>query len=123
MENAMMHRVLYTALLLCVSTETSQGQSVLNQSSVPIVKEGGNTTIPWSYENATFPNLFWYFQNHNQAPQILYYENMDATSVPASFRNRISVKHDKDKKTFDLQITRMLLSDSSMFLCALNPTV
>ncbi|KAK1156705.1 hypothetical protein AOXY_G25726 [Acipenser oxyrinchus oxyrinchus] len=122
MENAMIHRVLYTALLLCVATETSQGQSV-NQSSVLIVKEEGNTTIPCSYKDATFPSLFWYIQNHNQAPQILYYENMDATSVPASFRNRISVKHDKDKKTFDLQITRVLLSDSSMFLCALNPTV
>ncbi|KAK1156706.1 hypothetical protein AOXY_G25727 [Acipenser oxyrinchus oxyrinchus] len=122
MENAMMHRVLYTALLLCVSTETSQGQSV-NQSSVLIVKEEGNTTIPCSYKDATVQFILWYIQNHNQAPQILYYEHMDATSVPASFRNRISAKHDKDKKTFDLQITRVLLSDSSMFLCALNPTV
>ncbi|KAK6466188.1 hypothetical protein HHUSO_G36667 [Huso huso] len=117
-----MHRVLYTAMLLCVSTETSQGQSV-NQYSVLIVKEEGNTTIPCSYKDDTFPNLFWYIQNHYQAPQILYYEKTWMLSVPASFRNRISVTHDKDKKTFDLQITRVLLSDSSMFLCALNPQV
>ncbi|MGH0177836.1 UNVERIFIED_CONTAM: hypothetical protein FKN15_075767, partial [Acipenser sinensis] len=115
-------RICIINCFLCFHLETSQGQSV-SQSSVLIVKEEGNTAIPCSYKDATFPNLFWYIQNHNQAPQILYYEHMDTTSVPASFRNRISVKHDKDKKPFDLQITRVLLSDSSMFLCALNPTV
>ncbi|MBN3273061.1 TVA3 protein, partial [Polyodon spathula] len=114
--------LLIVPCFLCFNLETSQGQSV-NQSSVLTVKEEGHTTIPCSYKDATLPFLFWYIQNHNLAPQILYYENIDATSVPASFRNRISAKHDNNKKTFDLQITRVLLSDSSVFLCALNPTV
>ncbi|MBN3321916.1 TVA1 protein, partial [Atractosteus spatula] len=103
--------------------ETAGGQSV-DQSSSVTVKEQGDTTIPCSYKDPpTGFTMFWYVQTSGKAPEAIYNELLPKDSVPPRFQNRLSADHEKKQKTFHLQISPVELSDSSVYFCALQPTV
>ncbi|MGH0156435.1 UNVERIFIED_CONTAM: hypothetical protein FKN15_031392 [Acipenser sinensis] len=115
--------VLTTALLL-ILIEMTQADSV-TQSSHPIVlKQRESTTIQCAYETAaTARGFFWYIQDPNQAPQLILNEYSQAEDIPPRFQNRFSASHEKTEKTFHLNITAAVLSDSATYFCALRPTL
>ncbi|MBN3303019.1 TVA3 protein, partial [Amia calva] len=88
------------------------------QTSV-LLKEGANYTIYCKYETTTVsPTLFLYFQESNKAPQHmlgLY------SQTETRFRERFSALHDETGKTFNLTLSRVVLSYSATYYCALVP--
>ncbi|MGH0143688.1 UNVERIFIED_CONTAM: hypothetical protein FKN15_018545 [Acipenser sinensis] len=102
----------------------TQADSV-TQSSHPIVlKQSESIIIQCVYETASTPNgLFWYIQDPNQAPQLILRDYSKQEDIPPRFQNRFSASHNKTKKTFHLNITAAVLSDSATYYCALRPTL
>ncbi|MBN3321918.1 TVA3 protein, partial [Atractosteus spatula] len=104
--------------------ELARGQTVNQSESSITVKEEKHVMIPCSYKDASGSfYMFWYFQALNQAPYAIYNELLKDESIPKKFKNRLSADHDKAQRTFHLQISSVELSDSSVYFCALQPTV
>ncbi|MGH0138474.1 UNVERIFIED_CONTAM: hypothetical protein FKN15_076905 [Acipenser sinensis] len=102
-----------------------QGDKVAQPSNSPLVKETENTAIHCKYilTSGGTPVLFWYIQDPNQAPQLILSVYSKQEDIPPRFRNRFSASHDKTEKTFHLNITAAVLSDSATYFCALRPTL
>ncbi|KAK1156657.1 hypothetical protein AOXY_G25672 [Acipenser oxyrinchus oxyrinchus] len=115
----------FIVLLFCLIIEMTQADSVTQHFKSIVVKETHNSTIHCQYETASSPTLFWYIQDPNQAPQLILGEFTQNDNIPLRFRNRFSVSHDKKQqnKTFHLNITAAVLSDSATYFCALSPTL
>ncbi|MBN3287728.1 TVA84 protein, partial [Polyodon spathula] len=102
-----------------------QGDTVTQLSNSTLVKETEDTTIHCKYDltSSSTPYLFWYIQDPNQAPQLILSEYSQAEDLPPRFQNRFSPSPDKTEKTFHLNITAAVLSDSATYICALSPTL
>ncbi|MGH0177078.1 UNVERIFIED_CONTAM: hypothetical protein FKN15_074291 [Acipenser sinensis] len=101
----------------------TQADSV-TQSSHPIVlKQRESSIIQCAYATAVASGLFWYIQDTNQAPQLILNEYSKQEDIPPRFRNRFSASHNNTEKTFHLNITAAVLSDSATYFCALRPTL
>ncbi|MBN3281123.1 TVA3 protein, partial [Polyodon spathula] len=72
------------------------------------------------YETSGSPNLFWYIQEHNKAPELLLNEYLNDNP---RFKECFSASHDKSKKTFNLTLSAAVLSDSATYFCAVRPTL
>ncbi|MBN3288583.1 TVA1 protein, partial [Polyodon spathula] len=103
-----------------------RGDSV-NQTAFPImVKEGQTVQIPCSYKlsSSTSANLLWYRQYASGSMEFVLLKYTSAGQVyetPGALGERFSAEVDSQR--FTLSITRVLLSDSLMYYCALRPTV
>ncbi|MBN3276822.1 TVA1 protein, partial [Polyodon spathula] len=106
-------------------TEMIQGDTVTQPSNLTLIKETGDTTIHCKYDfkSGSTPYLFWYIQDPNQDPQLILNEYSQQEEIPPRFQNRFSVSHDNTEKTFHLNITAAVLSDSATYFCALRPTL
>ncbi|MGH0169327.1 UNVERIFIED_CONTAM: hypothetical protein FKN15_056667 [Acipenser sinensis] len=114
----------FTLILLCLIIEMIQGDTVTQPSNSTLVKETENTAIHCKYDlTSGTPYLFWYIQDPNQAPQLILSDYSKQEDIPPRFRNRFSASHDKTEKTFHLNITAAVLSDSATYFCALSPTL
>lgn len=98
-----------------------QGDTVIQPSNKTLVKETENTTVHCNYDGST-PYLFWYIQDPSQAPQLILSDDSKQEDIPPRFRNCFSASHDKTEKTFHLNITAAVLSDSATYFCALSTT-
>ncbi|MBN3300708.1 TVA3 protein, partial [Amia calva] len=108
-------------VILFYHLDGALGQSV-NQSALMLsVREEESVTLPCSYKDVSNPNLFWYIQGPNLPPELIY-NGLLAGNVPASFENRLAATHNSKERTFNVQISGVRLSDSSVYYCALNPT-
>ncbi|MGH0179118.1 UNVERIFIED_CONTAM: hypothetical protein FKN15_017695 [Acipenser sinensis] len=96
-----------------ISREMIQGDTVTQPSNSTLVKETENTAIHCNYDG-TASDLFWYIQDPNQAPQLIF-SDYSLEEIPPRFRNRFSASHDKTEKTFHLNITAAVLSDSATY--------
>ncbi|MBN3274490.1 TVA1 protein, partial [Polyodon spathula] len=104
--------------------EMIQGDTVTQPSNSTLVKETENTTIHCKYDltSGGTPYLFWYIQDPNQAPQLIL-NSYAQEDIPPRFQNRFSASPDKTEKTFHLNISAAVLSDSATYFCALRPTL
>ncbi|MGH0182353.1 UNVERIFIED_CONTAM: hypothetical protein FKN15_008966 [Acipenser sinensis] len=104
--------------------ENTQGQSVNQNASSVTVKEEENATLPCYYKDAAAKdvNLFWYIQTGSRTPHPIYSDLLGDSNFPSKLQNRLSASHDKTGKTFNLIISSVELSDSSVYFCALQPT-
>uniref|UniRef100_A0A3B3D5N9 Ig-like domain-containing protein n=1 Tax=Oryzias melastigma TaxID=30732 RepID=A0A3B3D5N9_ORYME len=76
--------------------------------------EGEYVTLSCKY-SGSINYIFWYQQNSSSSPQYLIKEYADT--------EKFSVKHNKPKKEFHLQISSAAVSDSAVYYCAVEPTV
>ncbi|MBN3270745.1 TVA1 protein, partial [Polyodon spathula] len=100
-----------------------QGDTVTQPSNSALVEEAEDTTIHCKYDftPGSTPYLFWYIQDPNQAPQLILSDYSQAEYISPRFQNHFSASHDKTEKTFHLNITAAVLSDSATYFCALKP--
>ncbi|MBN3273058.1 TVA1 protein, partial [Polyodon spathula] len=102
----------------------TRADSVTQPSHPIVLKQSESTIIQCKYEAAnTAPGLFWYIQDPNQAPQLILNGYSQTEDIPPRFRNRFSASPNKTEKTFHLNITAAVLSDSATYFCALSPTL
>ncbi|MGH0181373.1 UNVERIFIED_CONTAM: hypothetical protein FKN15_006570 [Acipenser sinensis] len=85
--------------------------------------ESESTIIQCAYETAVANGLFWYIQDPSQTPQLILNAYSQAEDIPPRFKNRFSASHNNTEKTFHLNITAAVLSDSATYICALSPTL
>ncbi|MBN3300707.1 TVA84 protein, partial [Amia calva] len=106
-------------ILYHFSLGMTQGDSV-HQFPSYHVSEQEKITLYCRYETLSTPNLFWYIQDGNKAPQFMMsnYLNEDAR-----FKDRFSAHHDSNKKFFNLTLSAAVLSDSATYFCAMRPTL
>ncbi|MBN3277621.1 TVA1 protein, partial [Polyodon spathula] len=105
--------------------EMIQGDTVTQPSILTLIKESQNITIHCKYDIAVGYNpnaLFWCIQDPNQASQLILSEHSQE-DILSRFQNRFSALHDKTEKTFHLNITVAVLSDSATYFCALSATL
>ncbi|MBN3274491.1 TVA84 protein, partial [Polyodon spathula] len=100
-----------------------RADSVTQPSNSIVLKQSKSTVIQCAYDAALTNGLFWYIQDPNQAPQLIRSEYSPAEDIPPRFRNRFSASPNKTEKTFHLNITAAVLSDSATYFCALKPTL
>ncbi|MGH0187120.1 UNVERIFIED_CONTAM: hypothetical protein FKN15_023862 [Acipenser sinensis] len=100
----------------------TQADSVTQPSHPIVLKQRESTIIQCVYETAVANGLFWYIQDPNQAPQLIL-SGYSQEDIPPRFRNRFSASHNNTEKTFHLNITAAVLSDSAMYFCALRSTL
>ncbi|MGH0156932.1 UNVERIFIED_CONTAM: hypothetical protein FKN15_072391 [Acipenser sinensis] len=104
-------------------SKMTQADSVTQPSHPIVLKQSEGIIIQCTYETAvTAPSVFWYIQDPNQAPQLIL-SGYSQEDIPPRFRNRFSASHNKIEKTFHLNITAAVLSDSATYFCALSPTL
>ncbi|XP_076601226.1 T cell receptor alpha variable 36/delta variable 7 [Chaetodon auriga] len=82
---------------------------------VMLALEGDNVTLSCKYSGSV-NGLYWYQQKSSSSPQFLISGYSDKTA-------KLSVKEDKTKKEFHLQISSAAVTDSALYYCALQPTV
>ncbi|KAK1156654.1 hypothetical protein AOXY_G25668 [Acipenser oxyrinchus oxyrinchus] len=109
---------LVNIILLCVVGMT-QGDAVHQLPSIHLT-ENEKRILFCQYETSGSPDLFWYIQEHNKAPEHLLNEYLNDNP---RFKERFSASHEKSEKTFNLTLSAAVLSDSATYFCALRPTL
>uniref|UniRef100_A0A8C1JTG0 T-cell receptor alpha/delta variable 18.0 n=1 Tax=Cyprinus carpio TaxID=7962 RepID=A0A8C1JTG0_CYPCA len=104
-----------------------RGQHTVRQSSSSSLAYTGETaTLNCEYNTTdTLPALLWYRQTKNLSPEyILVRHNFGNGSNSKDFPNkRFQSQLDSAARRISLTIQNLHLSDSSMYFCALRPTV
>uniref|UniRef100_A0A3B5RBG4 Ig-like domain-containing protein n=1 Tax=Xiphophorus maculatus TaxID=8083 RepID=A0A3B5RBG4_XIPMA len=77
--------------------------------------EGNDVTLSCNY-SGTVTLLLWYRQTPSSSPQLV-------TSGYSDTTGRLSLRHEKTRKTFHLLISSAAVTDSAVYYCALQPTV
>ncbi|KAM9306145.1 T cell receptor alpha chain MC.7.G5-like isoform 9-T9 [Pholidichthys leucotaenia] len=99
---------------MIVSFQSVSSEDLLTSFEDEIMSlEGETVTLSCNYSAST-SYFYWYKQKSSFSPQFLisgYSEKMD----------RMSFKHNKQGKTFQLQISSAAVSDSAVYYCALQP--
>ncbi|KAK1156675.1 hypothetical protein AOXY_G25694 [Acipenser oxyrinchus oxyrinchus] len=117
-------RTWVTVLLFCLSIKMTRADSVTQHSNSIVLKQRESSIIQCKYETAgTAQGVFWYIQDPNQAPQLILSEYSEKEDIPPRFQHRFSASHNNAEKTFHLNITAAVLSDSATYFCALRPTL
>ncbi|RLV62050.1 hypothetical protein DV515_00019733 [Chloebia gouldiae] len=96
------------------------GQDTVTQEDGPVtVKQGHPFHTTCKYQSSNFYALFWYQLRKGQAPQLLSYQ---AGSGP-KHSGRITTHLNTTGKFSVLQLEEVELSDSALYLCALQDTL
>uniref|UniRef100_A0A671WGM9 Ig-like domain-containing protein n=1 Tax=Sparus aurata TaxID=8175 RepID=A0A671WGM9_SPAAU len=107
------------------SSECKGADRVIQPTGDVIVTEGDTVTLDCKFETSN-PSyyLFWYKQDGNNSPKfILSRIQRDDGNSPDEFKERFSSTLDSTSKSGPLKIQKLQLSDSSVYYCALQPTV
>ncbi|XP_055487445.1 uncharacterized protein LOC129694719 [Leucoraja erinacea] len=97
--------------------------SVTQDPPESTVEEGQTTTLNCSYSIAD-RNIFWYMQHHGQTPKYLLKVVYPGKMVrPAECPDRFSAASQKESKMASLTLSGALVSDSAVYLCAMEPTM
>ncbi|KAM7399974.1 hypothetical protein PAMA_004594 [Pampus argenteus] len=108
--------LLHFIWMVMVTFHTGSSEDLLKPfKDVILALEGDNVTLSCNYSGT--PNgLYWYQQKSSSSPKLLIMEYSEKVEG-------LSFKHDKETKTFHLQISSAAVSDSAVYYCALQPTV
>uniref|UniRef100_A0A3P9ME36 Ig-like domain-containing protein n=1 Tax=Oryzias latipes TaxID=8090 RepID=A0A3P9ME36_ORYLA len=77
--------------------------------------EGDTVTLSCKYSGSVY-NVQWYQQKLSSTPQFIMADFSEKTE-------KFSVKHDKQKQEFQVQISSAAVTDSAVYYCAVRPTV
>uniref|UniRef100_A0A3B3IDE5 Ig-like domain-containing protein n=1 Tax=Oryzias latipes TaxID=8090 RepID=A0A3B3IDE5_ORYLA len=77
--------------------------------------EGDTVTLSCKYSGSVY-NVQWYQQKLSSTPQFIMADFSEKTE-------KFSVKHDKQKQEFHVQISSAAVTDSAVYYCAVRPTV
>ncbi|RLV62269.1 hypothetical protein DV515_00019489, partial [Chloebia gouldiae] len=96
------------------------GQDTVTQEDGPVtVKQGHPFHTTCKYQSSNFYALLWYQLRKGQAPQLLSHQ---AGSGP-KHSGRITTRLNTTGKFSVLQLEEVELSDSALYLCALQDTL
>ncbi|KAG9338452.1 hypothetical protein JZ751_025856, partial [Albula glossodonta] len=107
---------LFCVILLC-SIGNTQGDDVVHQNHSIFVTEKEKALLYCQYETTGTATLFWYIQQENKSPELIYNEYSQDN------KKGFEAHPDKSAKTFNLEIAAAGLSDSATYYCALSPTL
>uniref|UniRef100_A0A4W3H0E2 Ig-like domain-containing protein n=1 Tax=Callorhinchus milii TaxID=7868 RepID=A0A4W3H0E2_CALMI len=102
------------------------GDSVTQLESALTVNEGQDVALQCNYTatSTTTPNLFWYRQYPNKAPEYILWTYSRGQPQHTDFaKERFSTKVDESRRTDPLNIAQVRVADSAGYYCALSPTV
>ncbi len=101
----------------------SNGDTITPDKTEEFVAEGSNVTLSCSYSSAR--SLLWYRHYPGSAPEYLVLISEGSKQVQTSdVDQRFSTNIRKEKqKHVDLIISSAAVSDSTLYYCALTPTV
>uniref|UniRef100_A0A3B3H493 Immunoglobulin V-set domain-containing protein n=1 Tax=Oryzias latipes TaxID=8090 RepID=A0A3B3H493_ORYLA len=122
---------------ICVHSADSKLTAVKKEEST---LEGTSVTLSYKYSasGVAADYFFWYRQFPGKPPEFLISHLRTGASmsnpVPGVSVNfiisdlleeteNVSVKHDKEKQEFHLQISSAAVTDSAVYYCAVTPTV
>ncbi|KAI3374108.1 hypothetical protein L3Q82_005927 [Scortum barcoo] len=84
-------------------------------NEIMLALEGETVNLSCNYSGSV-DYVCWYQQKSSSSPQLLITEYSEE-------KQRLSLKHDKRKKEFHLEISSAAVTDSAVYYCAVRPTV
>ncbi|CAM4552490.1 unnamed protein product [Lepidochelys kempii] len=123
LQNALL--VGFTALSsACLLRGFVQGDSVLQSPLEVTVSEGYDVLLQCNFTiMSNSPNLFWYHQYPNQAPQHILTAYKSPEEKSASTSGKLSNVLLQYNKTVPLKIEAVSLQNRAVYHCALRPTL
>lgn len=103
-------------------TEGSFGQIVTQKERTMIVNQGARISLDCVYDKNVY-YLFWYIQPPGKPPRIFLTDLGDGTSSGEGRSHNFQAKHDKNKKSFNMEKSASQLNDSAVYFCAGSDTV
>eukprot|EP00063_Salmo_salar_P068441 XP_014043276.1 PREDICTED: uncharacterized protein LOC106596514 [Salmo salar] len=108
-------------MVLSISRGTSVEDIITPDRDVVDVMEGSSIKLSCRYNSSLTNSLLWYLQHPGSSPQFLIVDysgiitNTDST--------KWTLIHEKEKTRVDLDISSTEVTDSTLFYCALKPTI
>uniref|UniRef100_A0A670JB39 Ig-like domain-containing protein n=1 Tax=Podarcis muralis TaxID=64176 RepID=A0A670JB39_PODMU len=109
-------------LLIIISALRSFGQNVTQKERTMIVNQGARISLDCVYDKNVY-YLFWYIQPPGKPPRIFLTDLGDGTSSGEGRSHNFQAKHDKNKKSFNMEKSASQLNDSAVYFCAGSDTV
>uniref|UniRef100_A0A3P9HVP3 Ig-like domain-containing protein n=1 Tax=Oryzias latipes TaxID=8090 RepID=A0A3P9HVP3_ORYLA len=102
--------------MMMVSFQTGSSEDLMKPLKDELMAlEGDTVTLSCKYSGSV-RYLFWYQQKSSSSPQFIISDILEETE-------KFSVKHDKQKQEFHLNISTAAVTDSAVYYCAVQPTV
>lgn len=95
-------------------------QSSLDQT----VASGSKLMLICTYDTSVSdPYLYWYRKKPDESFQFILFKDNTRSHFADFVPSRFSVKHSQTQKTFHLVISQVMMEDSAIYYCAMDPTV